>query len=61
MATIDDLTKAVADVQNAIQMAVTLIQSLHSGAGTVSDAQVEDAVSKLEAAAQALGGAQPSP
>jgi len=61
MATIDDLTKAVAEVQAAVQAAISLIQSLHMGAGAVTDAQVEDAVSKLEAAALALGGAQPQP
>jgi hypothetical protein len=61
MATIDDLTMAVADVQAAVQAAIALIQSLHMGGSTVTDAQVEDAVSKLEAAAKALGGAQPQP
>jgi len=61
MAVADDLAKAVADIQSAVQTAITLIQSLHQDAGSVSDAQVEDAVSKLEAASQALGGAQPQP
>jgi len=61
MATLDDLTKAVSDVQAAVATAVTLIQSLHSGAGTVSDAEVEAAVASLEAAATALGGATPQP
>jgi hypothetical protein len=62
MATIDDLTMAVADVQAAVHSAVDLIQSLHMGpSGSVTDAQVEDAVSKLEAAAAALAGAQPQP
>ena len=61
MATLDDLNKAVADTQAAVQTAITLIQSLHKGAGSVTDAEVEDAVSKLEAAAAALGGAAPQP
>jgi hypothetical protein len=61
MATIDDLTMAVADVQAAVQSAIALIQSLHMGGNSVTDAQVEDAVAKLEAAAMALGGAQPQP
>jgi hypothetical protein len=61
MATIDDLTTAVADVQAAVQSAIALIQSLHMGGSSVTDAQVKDAVAKLEAAAMALGGAQPQP
>ena len=63
MATLDDLTAAVASVQSAVNTAVTLIQSLHQAApaGTVTDAEVEDAVSKLTAAAQALGAVQPQP
>ena len=61
MATLDDLNKAVADVQAAVQTAVTLIQSLHTNPGTVTDAEVESAVSSLESAATALGGAKPMP
>jgi hypothetical protein len=61
MATLDDLNKGIADIQAAVAAAITLIQSLHTGAGTVSDAEVEAAVTKLEAASAALGGAQPQP
>jgi len=61
MAALDDLNSAVAAVQTAVNTAVTLIQSLHSGSGTVSDADVENAVAQLNEAAQALGGAMPQP
>ena len=62
MAALDDLNKAVADVQAAVQAAVTLIQTLHTGGGgSVSDAEVESAVTQLEAAASALGAAKPMP
>ena len=61
MATLDDLNAAVAAIQTAVNNAVTLIQSLHTGVGTVSDAEVEAAVTELKAAATALGGAQAQP
>jgi len=61
MSTLTDLQAADAAIKAAVQSAITLIQSLHSGAGTVSDAEVEAVVSDLNAAAAALGGATPSP
>lgn len=76
MAAIDDLTKAVSDIQAtdttikaAVATAVSLIQTLHSGGGgSVTDAQVEAVVAQLEtasgdfsAAATSLGAAVPLP
>jgi hypothetical protein len=60
MSTLTDLQAADAAIKAAVQSAVTLIQSLHSGVGTVSDADVEAVVSDLNAAAAALGGATPA-
>jgi hypothetical protein len=61
MSTLSDLQAADTAIKNAVQAAITLIQSLHTGAGTVSDAEVEAVVADLNAAATALGGAMPSP
>lgn len=72
MSALDDLNNAVAAIQtadsalqaadvslqDAVNTAVTLIQSLHVGGGSVSDADVEAAVAKLtQAASDVTGGA----
>ena len=46
MATLDDLNAAVAAIQTAVNNAVTLTESLHTGVGTISDAEVEAAVTE---------------
>jgi hypothetical protein len=62
MSTLSDLQAADAAIKSAIASAITLIQSLHMGAGgSVSDADVEAVVSDLNAAATALGAATPQP
>ena len=61
MAVLDDLQAADAAIQAAVQSAITLIQSLHTGTGSVSDADVEKVVADLNAAATALSGATPQP
>lgn len=77
MATLDDLNAAVANIQSAdtavkaaVATAIALIETLHQAApvGTVTDAEVESAVSALNAASADfttastnLGGAKPQP
>ena len=61
MAALDDLMAAVAGIQSAVDSAITLIQSLHTGTGNITDAEVEAEVTKLQAASAALAGAQPQP
>lgn len=61
VSTLSDLQAADAAIKAAVAAAITLIQSLHMGAGTVSDADVEAVVADLNAAATALGAAAPQP
>jgi hypothetical protein len=61
MTVLDDLKAADALTQAAIAAAVTLIESLHTGVGSVSDADVEAVVSDLKAAAGSLSAAAPQP
>ncbi len=61
MTVLTDLQDADAKIQAAVANAVTLIQSLHTNPGSVTDAEVEAEVANLTAAAAALSGATPQP
>jgi len=64
MTTGADLTAALAAVQAAVTNAVALIEMLHQNqtvGGSVSDADVESAVTALNAAAASLAAAKPLP
>lgn len=62
MTVLADLQAADAAIKMAVDNAVTLIMSLHTGTGgSVSDADVETVVSHLQAAAATLSAATPAP
>jgi hypothetical protein len=64
MTVLADLQAADAAIKMAVDNAITLIMSLHTGTGSggsVSDADVETVVADLNAAAMALSAATPQP
>ena len=61
MSVLDDLNTADAAIQAAVNSAIDLIKSLHTNPGSVTDAEVEAEVAKLQAAASALSAAKPMP
>jgi hypothetical protein len=61
MTVLADIQAADMAIKTAVAAAVTLIQNLHSGASSVSDAEVEAVVADLQGAASALSAAAPQP